>query len=299
MEEHRRQKKWIFTVLCVIFIIIVFLGFCISLVIHYDPELLIFNQDSEKLIAAIEKNDVDELRRLLEEGCDPNQTTLPPGKLWSLWEMTAKRPISVACLTGSYELVDLLITYGATAEHIEYTDWSPLQIALDYYEESDFELIKLLLANGANPQIIENGDIPLFVAACISPNKIYSEFEVSNSRRQSEGFKGFVDGLLKALALPLRGGPVASVTETDEYDLVAAMGITRIVDLFLDQESIDSVNNFGESLLICAVRAKNYYLAEFLLSKGCDPSIKDNSGKTAYDYAVEAQDETLISLLSD
>jgi ankyrin repeat protein len=42
-----------------------------------------------------------------------------------------------------------------------------------------------------------------------------------------------------------------------------------------------------------------YDICAFLIANGADKTIKDASGKTAYDYAVEAQDETLISLLSD
>lgn len=218
-----------------------------------------YRVNTHLLISAIRKDDVERVERILERGTDPNLPEFPPSKFWSLFEMVPARPLSVACETGNYEVVKLLIDHGATTEVVEGTDWSPLMETLFDYNRDDVEIVKLLLENGADPSYQESNNKYITEAADMFP-------------RLSVG---------------------------GDYDEQAAKDITEIVIMFLDRgESINTSNSAGQTLLMLAAKRENFPLAEYLISQGCDLDAVDVNGKTVVDYAVESENQELISLFN-
>ena len=47
-----------------------------------------------------------------------------------------------------------------------------------------------------------------------------------------------------------------------------------------------------------SVERGNLYLTEYLINIGCKTSVADSHGKTALDYALELDNEDLISILN-
>ena len=135
------MKKGLLSITVVVIIIL-----AVTLCIRISPF-----PKANKLLKAIQSQDVALAASILAEGVDPNQTDVPPSRLWSIWEFTADRPICYACANGDLEMVKLLIDYGATAEYREYTGWSPLREALFFYDANDLKIVELLLENGADP----------------------------------------------------------------------------------------------------------------------------------------------------
>ena len=216
--------------------------------------------NAEILAKAIESENVDEVRNLLEKGIDPNVATLSDSWIWSFLEMSPRRPISVACRTGNLEIVELLIEYGATTETFE-GEHGPLQETLFYYHPNDVEIVNLVLEYG-------NTDELVFEAAKMVPS-------VFDKTKQN----GTV----------FMGG----------YDEASAKGITEVVKLLLGDKDVNTAYDFGKTLLMVAVEKENIYLANYLLSAGADISIFDNKGKTALDYAIETENEDLIFLIKN
>ncbi len=231
----------------------------------YDSNV---NYDSELLISAIEKGDIETARVLLEIGVDPNQTNVDPHWIWNLAEHSPKRPLSVACETGNLEMVQLLIDYGATAADQGKTSWSPLREALWYYQPDDIEIVRLLLENGADPCWEESGSLPMFWAASMQP-KVYDESK-ANGTVFSSG-----------------------------YDQETAENITEIVKMLMVEDRKNERGYGIKTLLIISVVNENVPLTEYLLSIDCDTTIEDSFGKTAYDYAVESGNEEIIRLLEE
>ena len=62
---------------------------------------------------------------------------------------------------------------------------------------------------------------------------------------------------------------------------------------------INSLDDLGNTALITAVKYEQHDILNLLLDLGADPYITDDEGKTALDYAVENQNESMILLLSD
>lgn len=223
-----------------------------------------FNETG-RLIEAIKTENVSQVKEILEDGVDPNKTDVTPNVVWSLFETTPQRPLTVACTIGNIEIVRLLIDYGATAEYREETGFSPLRATLFYYQPNDSEIIELLLSNGASVDDRE-GEFPAFYAAKMAPR----EYDV-----------------LKANGTVFAGG----------YDERTAAGITEIVARLSSVHGINSADSTGKTLLMIGVERENIHLVKYLIEGGCDLSVVDNAGRTAWDYAQITKNEDIIELL--
>lgn len=229
--------------------------------------LIFMPNKTDRLINAIEANDVAKVNELLETGLDPNRTDKKPSVLWSFLETAPRRPLSIACDEGNIQIVQLLIDYGATAEYVKRTGWSPLRATLFYYHPDDVEIVKLLLEHGATPNDVDDM-LPVFVAAKMIP-KVFDAQKTN--------------------------GTVFST----EYDQETAEGIAEIVMILLGDNSVNITNSSGQTLLMVAVKAENIHLVECLLDRGCDPGIVDKYGKTALDYALELGYDEIAQVLSE
>ncbi len=220
---------------------------------------------SHELIEAIELQDTQKVTALLESGIDPNALPGPADFFLNpIFEYSPKIPLSAACSTGNLEIVQLLISHGATAEYREGAGWSPLVSTLFYYQPNDVEIVELLLENGADIHQEESGWLPVFYASKMIP-KVYDA-------KKSNGTVFF-----------------------GEYDEETAKGITKIVACLLGDFDINDQTN--TTLLMNAAKAGNSALVEYLLSIGADPNLKDYDGKTAYDFAVENGHKETAELL--
>ena len=222
---------------------------------------------TRELLQAIKSEDVYKVKGLLDEGVDPNRTDVAPGKFWDFLETSPQRPLGIACRTGNIEIVELLIEYGATAEPIEGTGWSPLREVLFYYQPDDVEIVKLLFENGASAED-EYGENMVYTAAQMVP-RIYDKTKANGT------------------------------VFTGDYDEMTAKGITEIIDILLiNGGSLDATDGAGKTVLMVSVERGNLYLTEYLINIGCKTSVADSHGKTALDYALELDNEDLISILN-
>lgn len=227
--------------------------------------------NARRLVKAIHNQKIEDVEALLFQGVDPNVLTLSKvGRIIdAFFESGADYPLTQACRMGNVEMVKLLLSYGAEAEPSSDIDgWEPLPATLLRYQEDDLKIVRLLLDNGADAnKSTSYNDYPVFMAADMMPQ--IQEYDYTK----------------------LNGGCL-----NIGYNEAAAKGITEIVLLLLQEQSIDIQDNNGKTLLMFAVNNENLYLAETLLILGCDTSIKDNFGKTAKDYALELGQEEMMNL---
>ncbi len=254
--ENRKKNKDLLYLLIALLIISTFLF----------VRFYLYRLDTRKLIKAIENEDIVTVEKLLNDGVDPNKPTSEPNVLDSLFEHSPSLPLSVACDVGNYEIIKMLIDYGATAEHIEGTGWSPLMESLFYYKKDTVKIVKLLLDNGADPYLKEY-DYPVFHAASMVP-QVYDANKTNGTV--------FITG----------------------YDEETAKGITEIVIMLLGDESVDiTTTGSKRTLLMFAAKENNIYLAEYLLSRGCDPTKENSKGMTALDIAIINDSDEVAELL--
>ena len=69
--------------------------------------------------------------------------------------------------------------------------------------------------------------------------------------------------------------------------LASNLGFIEGIELLVESKArIDEANDAGETPLISAVHRRNIAMARILLKAGADPDRKDNSGRSARDYAT-------------
>jgi tankyrase len=73
----------------------------------------------------------------------------------------------------------------------------------------------------------------------------------------------------------------------------------EIVGCLLDHgANVNAINRWGATALHRAVDANRKPLAELLLTRGADPTIRDNAGQTPLDIALKDDKRDLVELLS-
>lgn len=80
---------------------------------------------------------------------------------------------------------------------------------------------------------------------------------------------------------------IADKNGVTPLQLAAGLGFIEGIELLLDAGArVDVTNSAGETPLISAVHRRDVAMVRLLLSKGGDPDRKDNSGRSARDYAM-------------
>ena len=133
-------------------------------------------RQAERMIDAIRRDDMAAVEQMLDAGVSPNQSTAPINGLWKylnrLVESSPVYPLPVACYSGNLEMVQLLLDHGAepALTEQENTDWSALSSAvLGSKHEDCVEIIRLLIAHGANPEDRKDYYLPVELASMEYP----------------------------------------------------------------------------------------------------------------------------------
>lgn len=222
-------------------------------------------RNSRKLIDAIETNDMTTAEKILESDQDPDTPSIRPLKILSFWGIVPELPLAVACRNGNYEMVNLLLTHGASANGVDDVGRTPMRETLAYFQKDDVEIVELLLEYGADTE--SKDDLwPVCYAAKMTPK------EYDPTKENGTVFKG-------------------------DYNEIIAQGITEIVLLLLENRDPNIAHAGGTTLLMYAASVGNVYLVNHLLSIGADETLINNSGETAYDIATKNGHQEVVFLL--
>ena len=123
--------------------------------------------DNSALYQAIHKADVGTVRKLLDQGANPNSTLVRPGILERSTRYSSKHPpapLVVAISEKQPEIVRLLLEKGATVNFKDDAGFTPLEHAIS---EGNPEIVGALLESGADAKAESKFGFPLvFAAAC-------------------------------------------------------------------------------------------------------------------------------------
>ncbi len=250
----KKKRLYVAALVLLVACAIAFVAVCVLACAHYIQ--------STKLIGAIRSDRIDTVRTMLESGVSPNVPNGPHRGLWRytnpLVEYAPDCPLSIACEEGNFEIVKLLLAYGAEPAFTEQegVGWSALSSAILHSEnEHSLEIVMLLIENGADIESDKDGWTP-FELACMEYISSDKPVDERNAHAQR----------VVEIAKLVRGN----------YDL----------------------NPSGTSTpLMYAARNNNYPLVEYLLSIGADPNIQLSDGRTAYDVALNADYQDIAALL--
>lgn len=172
------------------------------------------------------------------------------------------------------QMVKILLRNGADPNALDRTVYStPLIFALKSGREDRFKIAHLLMDYGADITYEdERGDTPL-LSSLITPRG-------DSEQTKTEGFKLF-ERMLEAYGIEeAKKEPILQEAATFNNRLA--------VDYILDNgiQDINYISDEGETPLMGTAFTGKAEMCRYLLEKGVDKSIRDNEGKTAYDYAV-------------
>jgi uncharacterized protein len=227
------------------------------------------------LIFAAREGDIESARALLEGGADVNQRT---NYGWT--------PLLTAVNNRNYQLAKLLIEHGADVNIPNDGGWTPLYLATDNrnIEGGDYpvpepdmdhlELIRLLLANGAEPDARARDNT---LTRTIFTMQWFFEDGATPFIRAAQSS----DKPLLQLLLEFGADPLARTAHGDTA-LTAAAGIGWVEGVTYER-SVE----------------ENFEVVKMLLDLGIDPNAANNEGRTALMGAALKGRPEVVQLLVD
>ncbi|MFH1112699.1 MAG: ankyrin repeat domain-containing protein [Pseudomonadota bacterium] len=216
-----------------------------------------------RLLQAVEKGDVDAVKRIIERGADVNHRY-----------KEGVTPLMIAAKSGRTDAVKLLLERGADVHATASKGWTPILYAAF---GGDPETITLLLDRGAEVRKkSETGWTPLMTAS-------------------SQGHKAAVALLLS------KGADVHASDGKGRTPLIcaASKGKTDVMRLLLDKGAdINVKSKTGMTALAVAAEAGHKEAVGLLIHEGADPDVKDSvMGLSALTRAMKKRDGEIVQVL--
>ncbi len=232
------------------------------------------------------------------------------------------------------ELARVLIDAGAEVDAVNARNRTPLQVAAYINSRKRYDVMKLLLESGADPnREDENGQTPvhrmldlyhprkaklllefgakndIFVASLIGDTQfIEAELKRDPSLVRTHDPSGntalgvaAAANQIEVVKLLLDAG--APVDIRDNYGdtplaKAAMRGKVDVMRLLIDRgAAVNASNGFGGSPLMSAAFFGSHRAVDLLLKKGAHPDIARNTGKTALHMAAERDHDRVVTLL--
>ena len=294
------------------------------------------NEKTTPLIEAIKKNDIEEVRRLIEAGADVNEaenvkyvdSDYDDFDDFDDSVEDGKTPLMYAVENNSEEIVEFLIAHNADVnterrmdfhygKQLPYESYdciirTPLFIAVD---NRNIEIVKLLLKNGADASYQKGSDIlsdyheSILMAAAFYNSKEIAKLLIENgadinareniSNRCVLNYTSVSDAKETAEFLISCEG---NDYDKEDYEILLSdsvrAGSEKMVK-FLIEFGIDfkSVKSFGRTLLMEAAYNNRKNIAQFLIDNGADVNAADKDGMTALMFAADNNAKESVELL--
>ncbi len=281
-----RVKKALFVLMtCLLVAILLFLVF---FVIDYQKR-------SADLFDAIDRNDAISVRRILSDTMFPRciANSHRHAWPWMLFPAVIGRndtALTEACFSGQEEIIYTLLEFGADINKPEpLMGETPLMCILKPKNRNRFTVAADFLSRGADPSKQSYTDNVFSMA--VMPLNPADEAEI----RESVAF----------LQLLISYGSAPDCPEYRQSYTGSLLGIAAefnnwgVIEYLLDENlfSVDDVSEEGMTALMLAARNNSVEAARALLAHGANMALKSKEGFTALDYAEQAGNEEIVSLL--
>ena len=201
-------------------------------------------------------------------------------------------PLNEACATGNMDLIKLLIENGADVNCND--GLTPLSVTYSIKVDNWYIIAQILIENGASLNYITDysGGNSSVLQDIV---KVRSKAALPEYKPESK------EEVMKAFNYAVENCDHSNVNWMLVMQHSVSNDRIEIVKFLLDQGycTINDTSRGGLTALMFAARDSTIEMVQVLLDYGADKSIKDNYGKTAYDYAVQSNHKDIISLLED
>ncbi|XP_052455282.1 protein phosphatase 1 regulatory subunit 12C [Carassius gibelio] len=203
-----------------------------------------------------------------------------------------------ACIDGSMELVEFLLSQGASVNQVDSEGWTPLHVAASC---GNLEITEFLLRHGASLCAVNcDGDVPMDIAedeaieTLLQEHSLTQDMDVEAAKRAEE------EWIMRDARHWLTNGLPANVchprTGATPLHVAAAKGYLEAIKL-LCQCGLDvSAKDYdGWTPLHAASHWGQSEACRLLAEQLCDMEALSNGGQTPFDVA----DESVVSLLEE
>ena len=277
-----------------------------------------------KMIDAINVHDNEKVEKLLKYPFfNLNKASGHVPYKWISGLDAENTPLEMACKCGNYEAAELLIDKGADASLVRDGNFSPLYLTMEYTDKDDYKLVKLLVENGADPNGApdENNDGECSLIKCAGMDCSNYDFngfthkdtgqdydkESACSAKYDEKKAKMIVQIFKYLEKETRTEDISLFEGENPLRIAVGTQNLELIEYFLKEKKCDiNLRDKWSRTCIFSLRERSNHIydhawkrhtLELLLNNGADVSLKDDEGKTVYDYAVEYGDDYLAKLL--
>jgi ankyrin repeat protein len=245
------------------------------------------DETNKLLIDSAMENDMDGVKKALEQGADIN--------FISQWDGTS---LHIAASKGYLELAEFLLKSGADSTILAMADFSALHLAV---RDGHIKIVKLLLDEGGPYTDRLLSDVGHVASMSVSSHpasadlirrqrikQLKPEIE-DHSEKDKVLFDAVYNGNLQGIEEALDKG--ADINSRDDRDLTILRWAVRrnhidVVKLLLEKKAkINDVSNMGWSALMEAAMGGYTDIAELLIKKGADVNLKTTVNGTALYFA--------------
>ncbi len=222
-------------------------------------------------------------------------------------------PLTNACRNGSLEIVRALIKAGADVNLIDKRAERPLKTASNGYQEKNISIIvKILLKNGAKPDLFKKGeDGPLHYAAMFghfdavkSLVKYGANVNLLGAYKRTPLIYAAADASSPEMVKFLLDSKAKINAKNEAGENALFELITRdesnaeIAEILIDNGiNLHYKNKSYGTALHWAAFCGRLNIVEVLLKKGAKVNEKDNSGETAIAKAMSEEKKDIVKLL--
>ena len=249
--------------------------------------------NSKELISAIREENITDVQQIIEN--KPSCINTYPS-ITSKWWQSAMNwrvcyPFNEACGTGNIELIELLIKNGADVNCND--GLTPLSITYSCKVDNWYDISLILIENGASLDYVTEYS-----------GEILSILQDIVQKRSGALLLGYgpdsEEEVMKAFNYALENCDHSNVDWMRVLQDSVSNDRIEIVKLLLEQKycTVNDVS-VGMTALMFAAMDSTPEMVKLLLDYGADKSIKCADGKTAYDYAVQFNNEDIIALLEN
>ncbi|XP_043280927.1 protein phosphatase 1 regulatory subunit 16A isoform X2 [Venturia canescens] len=243
----------------------------------------IYFNDSVMLLEAAARNDIDEVRRLLKKGVNPDSTNEDG--------LTA---LHQCCIDDNEDMMKLLVEFGANVNAEDSEKWTPLHAAATC---GHLHLVRYLIARGANLLAVNaDGNMPYDICEdektldCIEgemASRGVTQELIDETRASTE-----VQMLLDLQKIATRGGDLEYKDHQGATPLhiAAANGYLRVVEYLLDQHVATDVEDNDRWQPVHAAACWGHLeVLELLVQNGADLNAKNKHDETPADICEDPE----------
>eukprot|EP00117_Sycon_ciliatum_P003970 scpid38410/ scgid0119/ Protein phosphatase 1 regulatory subunit 16A; Myosin phosphatase targeting subunit 3 len=249
-----------------------------------EPTLVKFN-GSYSLIDASSRDDIDEVRSLLEEGADPNSVNFD-----------GLSALHQCCIEDSPEIAQLLIDYRADVNLRDNEWWTPLHAAASCGLQ---HIVELLLDNGACVAVLNSdGDLPIDMADTTAIFDLlkdaqveqgYSDEDIAYQRYELE--EKMTSDLQKGLIKP----DDRDRMQATPLHVAAAHGLDKVAELLLHHGSNVNARDLDDWTAAHAASCWGHASVLAVLAKyGADFDARTKNYDTPYSLTEDPELQAVI-----